>query len=165
MGICLLMYKAVKFRGKNISMVTGYMMTVVLAGGVPTIYAVLSRTPLYNGWRHFYFIYATIILLSGWLISKLWLFLVKRKRYLRVFPVVLIGELLLLSIGIVCNYPQEYSYYNILAGKNVENRWELDYWELSTREAFHIIMDDMGETNDIVNVSAPDVITLWGVEG
>jgi hypothetical protein len=69
---------------------------------------------------------------------------------------------LVVSIGI--NHPQEHSYFNWIAGNNLEDVYELDYWDMSIRQAYDIIDEDLapGKT---VSVSALNLATMWGVEG
>lgn len=137
-GATLLLCKIYKARFKLSLQSEGYILLTSLAGFIPLIYAILSATPVYNGWRHFYFTYASMIIVAGYGLYRLldWLFQ-KKKGILAVsIPAVYIG---LLALSICLNHPYEYGYYNILAGKNVQHRYEMDYWELSAANAYESI--------------------------
>lgn len=140
----------------------GFLLAVLLACGVPLAYAVLSATPLYNGWRHFYFVYASIILIAGYGARKLWEFAQKHRK-----EKIAIGSglvyLCALAVGIACNYPQEHCYYNILAGNNVAENYELDYWDMSVKQAYEMILKQTEEA--VCSVGALNLPTLWGLDG
>ena len=152
----LLIGKPSKFFGS-----TGYVFVIVLAGLIPLGYAVLSGTPVYNGWRHFYFCYASVIVLVAQGIS----FLVDKAAIYGRGKIVTAGigvYVLVLIGGILVNHPYEYAYYNFLAGKNIENTYELDYWDMSFKQAYELVLkqtDD--ESIEIGTVSNP---AYWGLE-
>ena len=101
---------------------------------VPLCYAVLAQPLMYNGWRHFYFLYGPILVMAGFGLRLLQLLFCKRRAGKIACTAVLTGALLWQGIGIACNYPYEYAYYNELAG-TVQGQFELDYWEVSTLSA------------------------------
>lgn len=128
---------------------------------VPLGYAVLSGTPVYNGWRHFYFCYASIIVSAAYGISLLQR-IAGRAKKLFLADFVLAAYLLALVLGIAVNYPYEYAYYNFLAGSNIESKYELDYWDMSFRQAYSKILESTEEeTIKIGTVSNP---AMWGME-
>ena len=61
------------------------------------------------------------------------------------------------------NYPQEHSYYNFLAGENVESRFELDYWNMSMKQAIEVVIDDLDD-NEIRTVTSINTQTLSGIQ-
>lgn len=140
---------------------TGYACIMVLAGLVPLGYAVLSGTPVYNGWRHFYFCYASIIVPVSYGVSLL---LRLAERYKKRFwaDTVLAAYLLILAGGVAVNYPQEYAYYNFLAGHDIESRYELDYWDMSFKEAYGRILE--GTEKENVKVGTVSNPGFWGLE-
>lgn len=141
---------------------TGYVLAILLAGAVPPAYAVLMATPLYNGWRHFYFVYASMITGAGYGAFRLW-------EAARAWGKEIYAKagaalyLFALAAGILANYPQEHSFYNILAGKNVVERYELDYWNMSVKQACESILAHNGGAQAAVGVL--NLPTLWGLEG
>ena len=114
---------------------------------LPLGYAIVSRPIVYNGWRHFYFVYAGIVLLAGHGISALsqWLTQLKTKAKpssLRAHGHKLATLLLCLcfaisAAGIIANHPYQYGYYNLLARKTAATDMEMDYWNVSIVNAMH----------------------------
>lgn len=139
----------------------GYVAVCGIAGFVPLIYAVVSATPVYNGWRHFYFVYASVIVSAGYAIYAINKFF-EGKKILHLLKLDGVVYIAFLAIGIALNYPQNYSYYNLLAGSNVSERFELDYWDLSAKQAYEIILKDTDK--EIVTVGAFNNPTRWGLE-
>ena len=131
-----------------------------ICGIVPLAFAVISGTRVYNGWRHFYFVYPSLVLLMVHGLVGIHKFLKKRKLA-AVIPVATATYLLSCAFGIGVNYPQEHSFYNVLAGENIEERFELDYWDLSIKEALNTILEREEKEFSVGCLNNP---TLWGIE-
>ena len=116
------------------------LLALMLLFVVPLGYAVLAQPLMYNGWRHFYFLYGPILVMAGFGMRLLYQLLWKKRAGRVVCAGVLAGALLWQGIGIARNYPYEYAYYNELAG-TVEGQFELDYWEVSTLNAMRLLAD------------------------
>lgn len=58
-------------KSKCIFSLEGYVFLAVLSGLIPLAYAIIAQTPLYNGWRHFYFTYASMIICVGYCAHRL----------------------------------------------------------------------------------------------
>ena len=101
---------------------------------LPLVFAMLSNTFVYNGWRHFYFVNAGLVVMGG--IGLWWLNQLTRKTIIirLSFALTAASIFLFQSISILINHPYQYAYYNVLAG-NVEGRYELDYWGVSSYNA------------------------------
>ncbi len=86
-------------------------------------------TPVvYNGWRHFYFLYAGILILSAYGIQALWQMCADRLWLKRAFAAALCFCLAVSAVGLAVNHPNQASYYNVLAGNSI---METDYWNTS----------------------------------
>jgi hypothetical protein len=118
----------------------------------PIAAVILLHSPLYDGWRHLYFVYPAFLLLAirGWV--SLW-----SKDLIR-----MIGKSLLVvvtAISIVHTaawmwqaHPFQNVYFNTLAGTGLRSRYELDYWGLANRKALvYILRNDHSE---FINVRA-----------
>ena len=140
--------------GKN-----GYAFANCIICFVPLIYAVYNKTPVYNGWRHFYFSYAGIVLIASYSIDHIF----KRFSAKKYIPYMVLGlYALFLFIGIVVNHPYEYCYYNVLAGKDIETLYELDYWDMSFKQAYEFVLDETkDEEFTVASISNPG---MWGLE-
>jgi len=139
-----------------------FVLVTTAAGLVPLAYAALSGTPVYNGWRHFYFVYASMIVAAGFFLAWTGEKCEKRPGVQRAAAGVIAAYLLFLAAGIAVNYPQEHSYYNILAGSDVVNRYELDYWDMSIKQAYEAVSRDAGDRQ--VSVGALNNPTMWGLD-
>ena len=104
---------------------------------LPLLFAVVSQTPVYNGWRHFYFLYGPMLVLAAHGLNWFWehaLHRVKRwQSHLRHAAIALLG-LCMLTTGadMVLNHPHQYVYYNALVSKqDINDYLERDYWNVS----------------------------------
>ena len=105
----------------------------------PLCYAIFAQPLMYNGWRHFYFLYGPMIVLAG-LGLRLLQRMLAQSRWGKTAGAAALALLFLYQgIGIALNHPYEYAYYNELSG-DVQNRFELDYWEVSTRNALETLV-------------------------
>ncbi len=109
---------------------------------LPVGYAMLRRPNLYNGWRHFYFVYGGILLYAALAAAQLWrLALAAPRRGRRA------GALAVLLAAHLCYYggfTARYGvnccgYFNLLAGPHPEERYEADYWNIGLRT----VMEEM----------------------
>ncbi len=109
-----------------------------LSAAVPLLYALFFKPSLYNGWRHFYFIYPFIALSA---VAGLRFVMrlpfpdgngkVHGSRFLLV-PVFCC--LCLTGIWILSNHPYEYAYFNLPARGHIEDNFEKDYWAVSQKD-------------------------------
>jgi len=120
---------------------------IILWFVIPILGFIVFRPTLYDNFRQIFFIMPPIFLVAGVALSKI------KQPVWQVALVVLV-----LLPGIVAGsqlYPYEYIYYNHLIGgvKGAHERFELDYWGTSYREAA-----------GYVNKIAPANSSVW-VEG
>lgn len=150
---------------KRLTSESCYVLVILLTALFPLGFAVVSATPVYNGWRHFYFVYAAMTVAAGYCSS--WIYEkavgLKQKKGGKIVAAAGICYLVFLAAGIAWNYPQEHSYYNALAGKEVVSRYELDYWDMSVKQAYEAILKDTEEKD--ISVGALNYPTLWGLDG
>lgn len=130
-----------------------------LSAAVPLLYALLFKPSLYNGWRHFYFIYPFIALSAvaglGFLYRKLESFTIPAGSFPfhsgsqshtteefagtkvhggQVLLAAVFACLCLTGLWILSNHPYEYAYFNRLARGHIEGNFEKDYWAVSQRD-------------------------------
>jgi hypothetical protein len=98
----------------------------------------------YDGWRHIYYIYPGMIGFSLYFLrvlherkSLVW----KRGLFIGAVSMMCIDCLFALGF-IVRNHPNQYVYFNVLAGgyKNVKENFDLDYWGISQKQALEYLM-------------------------
>lgn len=105
----------------------------VLLWLLPLAFAVLTRTRVYNGWRHFYFIYGPMLALAVLGARELWTHMRGARR--RVFAALLGLCMAFTGVGIATQHPYQYAYYQPLVQLRGMDYNELDYWNVSARDA------------------------------
>ena len=129
---------------------------------VPMLYAFVTKTQVYNGWRHFYFVYLGYIVISAYGI-------VRTHRAIQKIPLkktfdAAVGLCMAaVVVGICVNHPFEYTYYNPLVS-NAQERYEMDYWNVGTKEVLKNILADRNDTSMPITVGASDNNTMTGIE-
>ncbi len=125
--------------GRSATVAPGHVwLLIALSGVLPVAYAVLARSPLYNGCRHFLFVIPPLCALAGAAVIHL---LHQIRRHSRVwFNVVALGSALAVAHQVavmVSLHPYQYAYYNRLVGgvEGAVGRYELDYYCHSYAEA------------------------------
>jgi hypothetical protein len=102
----------------------------------PLLILVITNVANYDGWRHAYYTYPAFILISLAGIN----YISKKVKIRCILPVVLSLNFFFLGLWIVNNHPLEHAYFSIPAGF-IEDRFELDYWGVSSREALEFIAE------------------------
>tara|TARA_B100000035_G_C20851419_1_gene487585 strand:+ start:16 stop:600 length:585 start_codon:yes stop_codon:yes gene_type:complete len=107
---------------------------------IPILAVITLNSTLYNGWRHMYFIYPGIIIITLVGVDLL----IKNIRniyFLNFFLIVLMLSLLNISSWMIKNHPHQNVYFNKFAGKKFSSRFELDYWGLTYRENLKFLLN------------------------
>lgn len=118
-------------------------------------YATLSGMILYNGWRHLYFTYTGTLMACIYLWK--WVFESNYKIMKNLLVTISGICILVLMITGVKNHPYQYTYFNFLAGENVSERYEIDYWCVSTYNALLELRDETEEEELVI--TSLDVVT------
>lgn len=120
---------------------------------IPIITIIFLGSTIYNGWRQVYFIYSGIIYFSviGFVLIKNSF----ERKYINLISIVLILNLFLVFKWMIINHPHQYVFFNnLLPKKNLEKKFDLDYWGLSYKENFeYILNNDKKEKIKIFNLS------------
>lgn len=109
----------------------------LFTGPLAAVYILDSH--LYDGWRQLYFTYAPFLLLGMIALVKL---VRSSNRYLRfvTWLAVVIG--LSSTLGFMLkNHPNQQVYFNFLAGEDIHERYEMDYWGVGYRPAFKRLVE------------------------
>jgi len=112
----------------------------------------LFHSTLYDGWRQLYFVYPAFLLLAskGWVV--LWSIKSGRNVYRTTLITLTTISVFVTAIWMWRAHPLENVYFNILAGRNVKARYEVDYWGLGNRRALEYILNN--DHSPLVNVWA-----------
>ena len=123
---------------------------------VPIFLVILLNSTLYNGWRHLYFIYPCFLLISLKGLYLIDLNYFKKKNW---YPIIIISIFLShITLVMIKDHPYQNVYFNFLSGKNVETKFELDYWGLSNKQALEFILKN--DSKPIINIGAAGPISL-----
>lgn len=116
----------------------------------PTAYAIYKESYLYNGWRHFLFIYPLLIILAVWGWEKLIELLSSIKITKIIIPLLALILLIPAAIFQIKNHPYHYMYYNELVGgtKGANGNYEFDYWSQTPQEAMKWMKENIPEAKN-----------------
>ncbi len=116
----------------------------------PTAYAIFKESYLYNGWRHFIFIYPILIVLAVWGWEKLIELLNSIKITKIAIPILAVVLLIPAAIFQIKNHPYHYMYYNELVGgiEGANGNYEFDYWSQTPREAMEWMTENIPEAKN-----------------
>lgn len=114
----------------------------------PLAAIVLLRSTLYDGWRHVFFLYPAMLFFALYgFIAVLRASSRLRPASLRIPALVIFWTLVAAQATetaafMVRNHPYHHVYFNTFAGgvAGAKDRFELDYWGLSYREAFDYLL-------------------------
>lgn len=127
---------------------------------LPILSVILLKSVLYDGWRQMFFIYPAFLMLSLVGLSYLWEIIQKRfqglnyKIIIVVFIFAMAFSLMDTAYFMIRYHPFQNVYFNRLAGKTMQeakNKFELDYWGLSYRQALEYILKN--DTDNIIKVA------------
>lgn len=102
----------------------------LLTAVIPITVAMVSAPNIYNGWRHFYFLYGPLVILAAYTLS--YVFQMEKWKKPALLGVCLL--LLYNGMGIAKNGIFSTGYVNFLAGKSAEGKYELDYYGAATKK-------------------------------
>lgn len=140
---------------------------VSLCWFLPLLAAVIMRPKVYNGWRHFYFVYAGVVLLAAHGVQNCLNFLQKHGGDCGMPAVFMAGLLLFFgwtAKDMAGNHPYQYGYYNLLGNQNAEADMELDYWDVSTVNAMEQLVECERNENLPLVLGGSDPMSWFGVE-
>lgn len=122
------MYKT----NKNLFLFSLFLLFTII---FPVFYAVYKKSSLYDGWRHFLFVYPPIVVIAavGWNMLT-----ASANKGIKMAGIAIVAlGLALPAKYVAANHPYESLYYNEIAGglKGMYGRYETDYYMLGIKEA------------------------------
>ena len=124
-------------------------------------FAMIRQPILYDGWRHFYFLYGPLLLLAVFGLQRLIALLRGKWKYLAVGAV---SAQLLAMLLIVCmSHPFQFVYFNKLAGSDPASRYDMDYWNVSQAQALMRLIDTV-DSGEQISVTSADWYTGDGLK-
>lgn len=127
------------------------MLIVLFAAFFPLLLAMITHPALYNGVRHFIFVVPPMAVLGG--VAFAWLFdrLNARARAAAlVLALMGLAGLILPVEQMIRLHPYQYTYFNHAAGtvRAADNRFMLDYWGLSLKQASEALRAKIAERGE-----------------
>lgn len=121
---------------------------------IPFLSVIILNPTIYNGWRHLFFIYPSFLVISIFGIFRIYKIQINRNKIFKYIKISIISiisiQLVLLSLFMIKNHPHQNVYFNFFAGKNLRERFELDYWGLSYKQALEYIVEN--DNSEIINI-------------
>lgn len=112
----------------------------------PPLLAILLNSTLYNGWRHFQFIYPSFLIIAmlglQWVFSKINLAALKSPKAIILFLWVGLSGCYLLLTGfwMVSNHPHQAVYFNPIGYLIGRENFERDYWRISVKSGLETLL-------------------------
>tara|TARA_B100000029_G_scaffold432527_1_gene444779 strand:- start:4760 stop:6412 length:1653 start_codon:yes stop_codon:yes gene_type:complete len=127
---------------------------------VPVFFIVVFGSTLYSGWRHLYFIFPYIILMSLYGINLIFL---KIKKLNLIFFKKSIYFVIIFCIfynfyWLIKSHPFQNSYFNFFAGNLPHKNFQVDSWGLSNRYLIEKILKE--DDRSKISISAISVTSL-----
>ncbi|MES2591416.1 MAG: glycosyltransferase family 39 protein [Bacteroidota bacterium] len=114
----------------------------------PILAVVILNSTIYDSYRHIFFVYPFLLLIAVYGFTEL-IKVVKQKLAVTVISYSIIVSMLVISIFMIMNHPFQNVYFSFLVGKDARQKFELDYWGLSYKQALEYILatDKSGSIN------------------
>jgi hypothetical protein len=132
---------------------------------VPLLAILILHSVIYDGWRQLYFIYPAALLVALRGAWNIWHWR-PATSWARYWPTVA-GGIAVVSMGtlavqMVKAHPLQNVYFNALAGKNVPQRFEMDYWGVSYRQGLEYVLahDDRSRITFIAPMPSPAAFNI-----
>jgi hypothetical protein len=112
----------------------------------PIVFSSVTTSSDYGGWRHFLFIYPSLVICSVAGFNALLKLFDKKLYYYLVLSLIVLLSIRPV-IHIIQNHPLEYVYYNEIAGgvKRAYGNYEMDYFQNSPRQASKWLLKQIKE--------------------
>ena len=122
---------------------------------IPVILAIDFETISYDGWRHLYFIYPSFLLvgLLGLNIIRI-VFFKRKNNYLYILSLILVMPT---AFWMYKNHPFQNVYFNLFAGKNFNEKFEMDFMGTSNKNVLEYIIEKEDKKVRIFNLSTTDL--------
>ena len=123
----------------------------------PLLVVMVLHSVLYDGWRQLYFVYPAFLLLAvrGWVVVAGWRpgWRPGWRRWRRLVYGATALSALVIGGQMMALHPLQMLYFNVLAGPNVAERFEMDYWGLGYQEDLAYIAEH--DARPLITVYSP----------
>tara|TARA_B100001123_G_C15293600_1_gene1018349 strand:+ start:422 stop:2062 length:1641 start_codon:yes stop_codon:yes gene_type:complete len=122
---------------------------------IPLFVVSLLGSTLYDGWRHLYFIYPSFLMICLFGLNYINTFMFKKFYQVKYFIIIL--TILPLGYWMYQHHPNQNIFFNILVGKDFNNKFEMDYWGISNKGALEYIIKNNNQIVKITNINTSDL--------
>ncbi len=123
---------------------------------VPMLAVMALRPTLYNGWRHYYFMMAPLLVLAAYGLRRVGSALrgLRKPVFARAGAALLAVLMGSTGVGMIVNHPTQYTYYNaLLTGKSIPDTMEMDYWNVSVLQTLDTLLE---QTQGEISITGAD---------
>ena len=111
---------------------------VLFSFAFPFLVCVFKHPGIYNGWRHFYFLYGLMFIVIGYCVSVLSKTKIKKILILTVGITLMVNTFYLFKYGV-----KNTAYYNILMNrKDIQENYELDYYNTTGKDSIREFLEN-----------------------
>jgi len=128
------------------------LLVVSLAWLLPMIFCMVMKPLMYNGWRHFYFVYAGFVIMAGFGLNTLWEYARPHRKRRTLIACAMASCYCLTGIGLVLNHPFQFAYFNPLVPRDAQYRMDMDTWNVGPAGAFTRLYKLKEEEDSILRV-------------
>ncbi len=136
-----------------------YYLLMLIFVVVPLVTSIMKKSNVYNGWRHFYFVFGPMIVLAVGGVKTL--IEIKKPKVTKIITAVICAQLVFSAGWIALHSGLQFAYYNVVAF-NCEKDYEQDYWNVSVKNCLEMLVDNAPD-GEIVKVSAIDFASNDGL--
>lgn len=131
-GLGIVLYPLMKKVGYNRRRV----LLVIFSFAFPLFYIAYSKSPLYNGWRHSYFVFGGIAVIAALGFGTVIRYFSSKAAEIAILVLILVGAFFPIRF-MIRNHPMEYTYVNELKGgvDGSYGDYQLDYYSHSAKPA------------------------------
>jgi len=142
---------------KNIEMVNLYVFLIFF---IPIFFIICLNSTLYNGWRHLFFIYPSLIFLSVQTFN-----LIKKNyglNFFKVFISIIVLQFIYNGLFIFKSHPFQGIYFNLLAKNFVVGNLPIDYWGTGNKKTIDFLLQkNEGNFLNISTASYSDLKNIY----
>ena len=110
---------------------------LLIFGSISSV--IILGSPLFNGWRHFYFIYPSFVMITLYGFNYTYN-IIKKNIFQKFYLFIIFASFFNIGFWMFVNHPHQYVFFNNFVNKGVEKNYEMDYWGLSYKENFEYLL-------------------------
>ena len=130
-----------KNRNKDLDQIFDYLVLGILL--VSLLLPICLHSTLYDGWRHFYFLYGPFLYLAVLGLSAL--LSIKNKIIKSLILGISVGSIIFNGAWMIRNHPYQMVYFNVLVRGKAPDNFERDYWGASSSECLRFIVSQSAD--------------------